>query len=38
MVEDFDEIVGHAGGIVHYPNGVFECGSDPRSNGGVAGF
>jgi len=38
MVEDFDEIVGHAGGIVHYPNGVFEGGSDPRSNGGVAGF
>jgi len=38
MVEDFDEIVGHAGGIVHYPNGVFEGGSDPRSNGGVAAF
>ncbi|BEV46622.1 gamma-glutamyltransferase family protein [Afipia carboxidovorans] len=38
MVDNFDEIVGHAGAIVHYPNGVFEGGSDPRSNGGVASF
>jgi len=38
MVGDFDEIVGHAGGIARYPNGVLEGGSDPRSNGGVAGF
>ena len=38
MVEDFDEIVGHAGGIARDSNGVFEGGSDPRSNGAVAGF
>jgi gamma-glutamyltranspeptidase/glutathione hydrolase len=38
MVEDYDEIVGHAGGIARFANGVLEGGSDPRSNGGVAGF
>jgi len=38
MLPDFDETVGHAGAIVRYPNGTFEGGADPRSNGGVAGF
>lgn len=38
MLEDFDELVGHAGGIVRYPNGIIEGGSDPRSDGGVAAF
>jgi gamma-glutamyltranspeptidase/glutathione hydrolase len=38
MLPDFDETVGHAGAIVRHPNGAFEGGADPRSNGGVAGF
>jgi gamma-glutamyltranspeptidase/glutathione hydrolase len=38
LLGDFDETVGHAGAIVRYPDGAFEGGSDPRSNGGVAGF
>jgi gamma-glutamyltranspeptidase len=38
MLADFDETVGHAGAIIRHPNGGFEGGSDPRSNGGVAGF
>ncbi|MDB5916065.1 MAG: ggt3 [Massilia sp.] len=38
MLGDFDESVGHAGAIIRHPNGGFEGGFDPRSNGGVAGF
>ena len=38
LIDDFDESVGHAGAIVRHPNGTFEGGADPRSNGGVAGF
>lgn len=38
MLDDFDELVGHAAGVVHHPNGVFEGGCDPRSDGGVAAF
>lgn len=38
MLDEFDELVGHAGGIAHHPNGVFEGGCDPRGNGGVAAF
>jgi gamma-glutamyltranspeptidase len=34
----YDETVGHAGAIVRHPAGTFEGASDPRSNGGVAGF
>ena len=38
LLADFDESVGHAGAIIRHPNGGFEGGFDPRSNGGVAGF
>jgi gamma-glutamyltranspeptidase/glutathione hydrolase len=38
IVADYDEIVGHAGAIVRHANGVLEGGTDPRSDGGVAGF
>ena len=38
MLPDFDEAVGHAGAIIRHPDGRFEGGSDPRSNGGVAGY
>ena len=38
MLPDFDEAVGHAGAIIRHPDGRFEGGFDPRSNGGVAGY
>ena len=38
MLADFDEIVGHAGCIIRHPDGSFEGGYDPRSDGGVAAY
>lgn len=35
---DFDEIMGHAGCVLRHPGGLFEGGSDPRSDGAVAAF
>ena len=34
----FDETMGHAGALVRFPDGTLEGASDPRSDGGVAGF
>ena len=34
----FDESVGHAGMAVRHPDGLFEGGADPRSDGVAAGF
>ncbi|HVE10274.1 MAG TPA: gamma-glutamyltransferase family protein [Paraburkholderia sp.] len=34
----YDETMGHAGAIVHYPNGCFEGGHDPRSDGSATGW
>ena len=34
----YDEIMGHAGAIVRHPDGTLEGGSDPRSDGAVAGW
>jgi gamma-glutamyltranspeptidase/glutathione hydrolase len=34
----YDEIVGHAGAIIRYGNGVLEGAADPRSDGCVAGY
>jgi len=36
VVGAFDEVVGHAGAIVRNADGLFEGGSDPRSDGAVA--
>jgi oxamate amidohydrolase len=38
MLGAYDETVGHAGAIIRYENGVLEGASDPRSDGGVAGY
>jgi gamma-glutamyltranspeptidase len=38
MLGAYDEAVGHAGAIIRNPNGVLEGGSDPRSDGCVAGY
>jgi gamma-glutamyltranspeptidase len=37
-LDDWDEAVGHAGILLRNTNGVMLGGSDPRSNGVVAGF
>jgi gamma-glutamyltranspeptidase/glutathione hydrolase len=37
-VDDFDEVMGHAGAIVLHPSGLMEGASDPRSCGAVSAF
>ena len=34
----YDETMGHAGALVHHPNGVIEGAADPRGDGVAAGF
>jgi gamma-glutamyltranspeptidase/glutathione hydrolase len=38
LVQPYDEIVGHAGCVVRHPDGTFEGGADPRSDGSVAAY
>lgn len=38
MVEDFSDVMGHAGALVRHPDGIIEGAADPRSNGAVAAF
>jgi gamma-glutamyltranspeptidase/glutathione hydrolase len=38
MLQPFDETVGHAGAVVRGPDGLFEGGFDPRSDGIVASW
>ncbi|WP_085314351.1 gamma-glutamyltransferase family protein [Derxia lacustris] len=38
LVGDFDERLGHAGGLVLHPDGWIEGGEDPRSDGCVAAW
>ncbi|MBL8383749.1 MAG: gamma-glutamyltransferase family protein [Burkholderiales bacterium] len=38
MYPDYDETLGHAGCVIRHPNGNFEGGFDPRSDGGVAAY
>ena len=38
VLQDYDELMGHAGAIVHHLNGVLEGGADPRSDGSVAAY
>ncbi|HET7546772.1 MAG TPA: gamma-glutamyltransferase family protein [Usitatibacter sp.] len=38
VVGAYDEVVGHAGAVIRHPNGLFEGGSDPRSDGAVASY
>jgi gamma-glutamyltranspeptidase len=37
-VNEYDETLGHAGAIIRHPDGTLEGGSDPRSDGAVAGW
>jgi len=38
VVSDFDEMMGHAGAVVHHADGLLEGASDPRSDGAAAGY
>lgn len=38
VLQDYDEVMGHAGAVVRHRNGVFEGGADPRGDGMVAAF
>ena len=38
MVDAFSDIVGHAGALVHHPDGTIAGAADPRSDGVVAGY
>lgn len=38
VVQPYDEVMGHAGAIVHHPDGTYEGGTDPRSDGAAAGW
>ncbi len=38
LVSPFNDIMGHAGGIVRSPDGVLEGAADPRSDGQARGF
>ncbi|MBD1602217.1 gamma-glutamyltransferase family protein [Pseudomonas typographi] len=38
MLDDFDEVCGHAGCAIRHADGSLEGGSDPRSDGVVAAF
>lgn len=38
LVNEFSDLVGHAGALVMHPNGVISGAADPRSDGTIAGF
>ncbi|MDD9878043.1 MAG: gamma-glutamyltransferase, partial [Magnetovibrio sp.] len=38
VVGAFDEVMGHAGALVHHPDGLIEGAADPRGDGQAAGF
>ncbi len=38
IVEPFSDLVGHAGAVLRHVDGALEGATDPRSDGGVAGF
>jgi len=38
IVGSFEEIMGHAGALVHHPDGLIEAAADPRSDGSAVGI
>jgi gamma-glutamyltranspeptidase/glutathione hydrolase len=38
IVEPFSDLMGHAGAVLRHADGALEGATDPRSDGGVAGF
>ena len=38
VIGPYDEVMGHAGAVVHHPGGLIEGAADPRGDGQAAGF
>ncbi len=38
IVDDFDDMMGHAGAVVVHPSGTFEAATDPRADGAALSF
>ncbi|TFG88388.1 MAG: gamma-glutamyltransferase family protein [Hyphomicrobiales bacterium] len=38
VVGPYEEVMGHAGALVHHPDGLIEGAADPRSDGAAVGF
>jgi gamma-glutamyltranspeptidase len=38
LLDDFTDVMGHAGAVVRHPSGMYEGASDPRSDGTAAGY
>lgn len=38
ILDEFTDVMGHAGAVVRHPGGFFEGAADPRSDGAVAGY
>ncbi|UCH75222.1 MAG: gamma-glutamyltransferase family protein [Rhodospirillales bacterium] len=38
LLGPFDDLLGHAGAVIHHPDGLLEGASDPRSDGAAMGF
>lgn len=38
VLQPYDEAMGHAGAVILHPDGFFEGGADPRSDGAAAGW
>ncbi|MEH6525116.1 MAG: gamma-glutamyltransferase family protein [Sneathiella sp.] len=38
VIGAYDEVMGHAGALVHHPDGLIEGAADPRSDGSALGF
>jgi gamma-glutamyltranspeptidase len=38
VIGAYDEVMGHAGALIHHPNGLMEGAADPRSDGLALGF
>jgi len=38
LLDDFTDVMGHAGAIVRHPSGLYEGAADPRSDGATAGY
>lgn len=38
IIGDFDSVMGHAGALVHHPDGLIEGASDPRSDGAASAY
>ncbi|MGI9332903.1 MAG: gamma-glutamyltransferase family protein [Gammaproteobacteria bacterium] len=38
IIGEYDEVMGHAGALVHHPHGLIEGAADPRGDGAACGF